>query len=281
MTDKIKSIITPTRAGKALNTLALVSPKRAGSNALKLFCTPQSGQTFTAKEQKFVDTASAQKVQYGDHHIQTYHWENDGPLILLAHGWDSNAARWRALVSGLKHAGFSVVALDAPAHGKSFGKQTNGREYAACLNEVIEFYKPRFAIGHSFGGMSLAFYLAEYNDALLSKTVLMATPSYLSSVIHQYYEVLGLSNRTRALMSDAFRDQFEFDIDYFTAGEFISKVSTPGLIMHDKNDEVIKVNEAMHIHENWKNSELYLTEGLGHTLQSGNVFKKIIQYLQQ
>jgi alpha-beta hydrolase superfamily lysophospholipase len=51
-------------------------------------------------------------VSVAAHHIQTYHWkESEGPTVLLCHGWESNAFRWRNLIEKLQAKGFISLVL--------------------------------------------------------------------------------------------------------------------------------------------------------------------------
>ena len=53
----------------------------------------------------------------------TYRWLGKKETILLAHGWESNSFRWKDLIVKLDTAlDYNVIALDAPAHGRSSGE---------------------------------------------------------------------------------------------------------------------------------------------------------------
>jgi pimeloyl-ACP methyl ester carboxylesterase len=51
-------------------------------------------------------------------HFQTYTWKGNDTIILLAHGWESNASRWENILPYLRKSS-STIAIDAPAHGLS------------------------------------------------------------------------------------------------------------------------------------------------------------------
>ena len=44
------------------------------------------------------DAAIAMKVDYRGKKIQTYHWDNGGPLVYMAHGWGSRGLRFFYLI---------------------------------------------------------------------------------------------------------------------------------------------------------------------------------------
>ena len=68
----------------------------------------------------------------------TYYWEGNNKTILLAHGWESNSFRWKNLITELQRYGYSIVALDAPAHGDSGSKMFNAILYSEFINMLLK-----------------------------------------------------------------------------------------------------------------------------------------------
>jgi pimeloyl-ACP methyl ester carboxylesterase len=58
-------------------------------------------------------------------------------------------------------------------------------------------------------------------------------------------------------------------------------VTIPVLVIHDKNDTEVPVKCAINIHKHLKNSELLLTQNLGHRKILGDkkVIEKIIHFI--
>jgi len=266
-------------AGKSLNLLSKVNPSKAGQMAFEIFCTPREGRVLNEKDRTFLDKAEHKNILVHDIQVKTYHWKAGDKTVLLAHGYESNSARWRALVPTLLRHGYSVIAVDAPAHGLSGNKTVNGVLYAETLEKVIQIFSPHFAIGHSFGGMSLAYYFSTFQYQAIEKMILMATPSRLRLVIDFFYKELKLNEKSRSAMETHFTNQFGFSIDDYTVSEYIKPCTIPGAIIHDEKDLIAPFEEATFIHKNWMNSSLYKTNGLGHFLQSGSVFNQILDIL--
>ncbi len=275
-----EQIATPKLAGKTINALAHIHPEKAGALAFQMFCTPREGRLLNAKEQRFLDQAEQIELRLGEIPIKTYVWKGGESKVLLAHGYESNSARWRALVPFLVRNGYTVIAIDAPAHGQSGSDTVNGVMYAQSLELAIHHFSPQYAIGHSFGGMSLAYYFSTFEYQSISKLILMATPSRLRIVIDLFYETLDLTSKSRMSMEDYFTNKFGFTIDFFTVGDFIKDCKIPGLIIHDAIDTVAPIQEAHHIKKSWEVSDLLITNGLGHFLQSGQVYKSILDTLK-
>ena len=67
------------------------------------------------------------------------------------------------------------------------------------------------------------------------------------------------------------------------ASSFVSQnILQPVLIIHDKDDDDVSVEAAYQIKKALKNSELLITEGLGHRRILGDkkVISKIVEFLQ-
>src|SRR5262249_13317923 len=100
--------------------LTWVSPRLAARVALLLFIVPCCPRV-NSLQRGILRRAEALSVAFQDGQLRVYRWRNDGPTILLAHGWSSRAARLTGLVTPLVNAGFQVIAFDAPGHGASTG----------------------------------------------------------------------------------------------------------------------------------------------------------------
>src|SRR5210317_2463091 len=114
----------PKIVGVYLNVLSIFSSDYAANKALHLFSKPRKGRLKPYQE-KFLDSAIQQTLYFEDLAIQVYHWEGTKETILLAHGWESNTARWKNKINLFKKEGFNIIALDAPAHGKSSSDSFN------------------------------------------------------------------------------------------------------------------------------------------------------------
>ena len=272
---------TPELAGKAINTLARISSSKAGKLALDIFCSPREGKELSKKEKRFLDRAENTDLAFEDYTVRVYRWGTGSRKLFLAHGYESNSARWRALVPLLVRNDYEVVAMDAPAHGQSGSKMLNGVQYANALKLVIEKEKPFAVIGHSLGAMSTAWYFKDLDNIPISKFITLAIPSKLRTAINLFYEILGMNANAIKAMETHFNKKFGFTIDDFTVAKFFKDCDVNGTMIHDKSDTVVSIEEALSIHQVWNNSFLIETNGLGHFLQSGDVFRMILEELDK
>ena len=136
-----------------------LSPTAAGRIAYKLWFTPTRFKT-PAREEKSLESAEIEYLQINHHSIATYSWGPDNPTlptVLLVHGWSGRGSQLGSFVQPLLDAGYRVLSFDAPAHGKSSGKQTNLYEVADTLLALQNHYGVFDAvITHSFGGPCIA-----------------------------------------------------------------------------------------------------------------------------
>ena len=266
--------------GRYFNFIAVFSTKKAAVKAFELFCTPRKGR-LQSHQKEYLSQFHKKIVTAADHQIQTYHWkENEGPKVLLCHGWESNAFRWRNLIEKLKVKGFHIITFDAPGHGASSGSHLHVPVYEACTTALIKKYEPQFVIGHSIGGLSLLYSQYKSPQASVEKVVSLGAPSDLEDIMNNYQKLLGFNGRVLKGLDRYFRDRFSFGIAEFSMAQLIKEVDKKGLIVHDKEDKIAPYQAAVAIHENWTNAALITTEGLGHSLHQDQVNDQIISFLE-
>ena len=284
MLQKLKNYIkTPKGFGQYMNLLSIIAPSKAGEIAFKVFCTPRKGRTFNKGQARIISQSEQERLPLHDFELQTYVWkkEEDKEKVLLVHGWDSNSSRWRPVISTLRSAGYTVIAFDAPAHGKSGNDIINGVLYAEALEKVAQRFQPDYVVGHSFGGLGAANYFANFDAVSIKRLILMATPSKLSRVLNDYYKLIGLKKRGQRAIDKYFKKEFGFDVDYFAIEEFAKKIKLSGLVIHDKQDETTPFEEGQAIHDNWEGSDFFIVEGVGHSLQNRDVYKRVLAEIQK
>lgn len=280
----MKSILNkyiPLLIGSSINALGLVNPMYAGKKSVDLFCTPREGRIIPIYKE-YLDTAEiTENIKIASGETPAYIWNASGSkTILLIHGWESNAARWDEMTPYLVAEDMRVVAIDAPGHGLASQKLFNMIDYADFINCAVAKYNPKYIAGHSLGGETLAFYLANYKYENIEKAILMAAPSELSSMMSNFGKVLGLSKRSMKNIYQYFSATFNRDIPFFSTRNFCKNINLPTLLIHDKEDETVSVEDSISYHKILKDSQLILTEGYGHSLQGKTIFADIVAFLR-
>jgi pimeloyl-ACP methyl ester carboxylesterase len=263
-----------------LNTLAHFSESKAGEMTSKLFFTPRKGQ-LTDDNRQTLSSATWEMLSLRDINIQTYRWEGTKQTILLAHGWESNSARWQQLIKKLRKNGFTVIAVDAPAHGGSGSPNFNAFLYAEMIQVAAKHFAPTAIIGHSAGGFAAAFYATHFLDPSVSQLVLLAAPSELNQVFNKSLDMLNLSDKVRRGFYQTLQRILGHPLEYFSIQKFVKTLSIKGLIIHDKDDTVCDFTDGENIHANWKTSKFIPTEGYGHRLQNEKINTMVVDYLKK
>jgi len=268
--------------GALLNGLARLAPGPAGRLAFFLFGLPKR-RKFKHKEAEFLAKAALQYEQIGDNRIAVYHWGKTGPIALLAHGWESNAGRWRKVATGLLKAGFQVLAVDAPAHGRSSGRHFTMIRYAEVLRTMLHKHGPvDVLIGHSVGGAACIWAMGQTDPALRPKrAVVLASFASIRYIMDNAKRLIGASDRLMASIDDHIERVYGKRIDDYdlarTAQE-LSAVQT--LLIHDRGDRVTHFAESEKLSATWPGVQFWPTEGYGHGLTAPEVVEAVLAFAQ-
>lgn len=265
--------------GNYFNLISFYSKRNAAKAAFKLFSTPRKGRLLS-NHQAYLNQFAQEKVFVANHHIQTYHYKGKKPTVLLCHGWESNAFRWRNLIEKLQEHQFNIITFDAPAHGASSGKYLHVPVYESCTTALIQKYKPQYVIGHSIGGLSLLYSQYKTPQPFVTKLVSLGAPSDLSDIMNNYQKLVGFNQRVYKGLDLYFQERFSFGISDFSMAQLVKDIDKQGLLIHDKQDKIAPYQAALDLQKNWKNAKLITTEGLGHSLHQEHVNEQIISFLE-
>ena len=132
-----------------------------------------------------------------------------GPLVVVLHGWGSHAARFGNFIAPLRAAGFSVIGIDAPAHGASPGRISD-LPFSRRLAEVLRTHEPVHAvIGHSLGGGAIAHACSRRRREFHpQKICLFGVPSDMDYILESFAMMLGLKPRALAALRAHFEKKF-------------------------------------------------------------------------
>ena len=265
--------------GTYYNALSFISKRYAANKALQLFSKPRKGK-ITLEQDDFLGTAFQEELKFETHFFMTYRWLGKKETILLVHGWESNSARWKNLILDLKHKGYNVVALDAPAHGYSGGKSFNAILYSEFIHVAAKHFKPQIIIGHSVGGMATVFCQNKYQLSQIQKLILIGAPSEFFGVLKRYTDMMGYNQRIKKEINVVILERFGAEPNSFSTAKFLENVNLKGLIVHDEEDQIIPYSDALKIKNSFKNSILVTTKGMGHSLNNDTVANYIFDFIE-
>ena len=272
------SVIIVKTIGMYYNLLSYFSKSYAANKALYLFTKPRKGR-ITEQQSDFLHTAFQEELTFEKYPVMAYRWLGKGQTILLVHGWESNAARWKPLILQLKSKGYNVIALDAPAHGNSGSRTFNALLYSEFINVVANRFNPDIIIGHSVGGTASVFFQHKYQFKSIQKIILLGAPSEFTGVIKRYTDMLGYNQRITSKMETTIIERFGNHPKSFSTAKYLETIQSEGLIIHDEDDTIIPYDDAILIKNSFKNSKLITTKGLGHSLNHESVTTHIHEFL--
>lgn len=265
--------------GTYYNAISYLSKTYAANKAILLFSRPRKGK-ITEEQSDFLGTAFQEELTYDKQPIMTYRWLGKKDTVLLVHGWESNAARWKSLILNLKQRGYNVIAIDAPAHGYSGSKIFNALLYSEFIHVAAKHFKPKIMIGHSVGGMATVICQNKYQLESIQKMILIGAPSEFSGVLKRYTDMMGYNKRIIDQMNALVIERFGAEPKAFSTAKFLENINSKGLIIHDEEDSIIPYNDALLIKNSFKDSILITTKGLGHSLNDDTVASYIYDFIE-
>jgi pimeloyl-ACP methyl ester carboxylesterase len=275
---KLLTIIQKT-TGLYFNMLAYANPNLLAKKGFTTFCNPFS-KKLKPHMLAFLEKNKREVLEVNNIKIQSYQWGSGSKHILLVHGWASHTFRWKKYIQHLLRNDFTIHAFDAPAHGLSSGKIMHIKIYEELIKEYINLNNDiQYIIAHSIGGFATTYYLSQNNNDEIKKVVVMGAPGEAKDFFNFYKNTLSLSTKATQIIIRQFEKELGEKPEYFSSKQMAKAITTSALIIHDKEDKATHFNYSVNLHENWKNSKLLITKGLGHDLKSENLIKETIQYL--
>lgn len=259
-----------------------ISSKLAILFAAKLFTTPIKHKI--PKRELHMEQNSRQSkllVPAIKKEIVVYEYGKGEKKILLVHGWSGRGTQLVKIADELVKAGFQTISFDAPAHGKSEGKTTLMPEFIASIMELEkQLGSFEFAVGHSLGGMSVLNAIKQ--GFKLNKAVIIGSGDVIQDIIDDFIAKLRMKPKMGLLLKQHFEKKFGEPMESYSSHIAAKEVTVPVLVIHDEEDEDVAVKAAYNIHKHLKNSELIITEGLGHRkiLGSEKVINSIKKFLK-
>ncbi len=252
------------------------------NQVLEQFLTPPR-KSPSAKEQKLREQAEIFSIPTEIVNLTAYSW-GEGATVLLVHGWGGRGTQFgSSFVKPLVESGYRVLAFDAPAHGKTPGKQTNGFEIAEAIANVVAKESPIDSIiAHSLGVASTVFALNK--EVFVSKVVCLASMCWLSSSVKRFSQSAQLSPQAEHQLYRLMENTFGEDVwEIFSVDKRVANLRIPALLFHDRGDRESSLSGSEAISKAWQGSQLIVTEGLGHQriLRDKQVIQQTVNFIKE
>ncbi len=263
-----------------LNIINVFFSNLGGKHAFHVFCYPFSAK-LSEKQQAFLDTAHQFKLGVRDFEIQCYRWGYGSKKLLFVHGWQSNSYRWRKYVESFSHQEYTMYAFDAPGHGNSGSIIGNIPLYGEALHSIVNHCgRIDSIIAHSIGSLSTLCYLSFYPESLPHKIISLASPGSAEDFTKDYFKQLRLTKSTIRNFTRYFESYANQKISFYTLENLINDKYPLGLIIHDRNDQIVRYDYARTMHSLWPNSKLITTEGFGHKLRDDQIVNLVHDFIE-
>ena len=284
--NKSKSTDIPKFIIKTGHFFEFISTKLATLYAAKLFTTPIKHK-IPARELE-MDKNSFQtvlNVPEINKQIVVYNYGNSSKKVLLVHGWSGRGTQLFKIADELLKNDFATISFDAPAHGKSAGKNTIMVEFIESILEIDRKFGPfDTVIGHSLGGMAL---MNAMNMGLkTNKIITIGSGNVVLDIFIEFISKIEMNPKQVDLLRIYFEKKYNKLMDSLSSYINVSKIKIPILVIHDENDDEIPVSCAYAIEKSFNpdvsGGKLIITKGLGHRKILGDsmVINAIIKFIK-
>jgi pimeloyl-ACP methyl ester carboxylesterase len=260
--SRVKPSVPPAlRSPKSRALLALVRiPWVRGRLLRYLFLKPFG--SLRPEEREFGKTSGVSEWVDGASRVHVRRF-GSGPAVLLVHGWGGAGEQMGAFVDPLVDRGYSVVAVDLPAHGRSARQTTNALDSGLALCAVARHVGDvAGVVAHSFG--AAATMLALDNGLTPSALVFVAPLPNFDTAVLGFAEKAGLPVAPMQEVARQVREELGVAAGALNLAGRGPGERTPLLLIHDTDDRTIPLVESEQVAEAWPGARLLATQGLGH-----------------
>ncbi len=269
----------PKLYGFYFNTIALFSKEAAAQKALSVFSIPRKGK-ITPLQDQFLKTAEKQLIGFDEGLYALYKWKGTGPTVLLLHGWESNAFRWKYLIEPLVKKDYNIIAIDAPAHGGTDGTEFTAVKYSKIIKQTIALYEPNYVVAHSVGAMATMYQEHQHAHACVQKFVFLGSPNKLEGIMRGYQQVVPFNETVYNALDRLLKKSFGMSIKEFNAADFSRAIKVPALLIHNPEDVIIPYTAMDEIASQMSNVKTYTSATGGHSLYTPEVVSIIMDFIE-
>ena len=262
--------------------LSSISKKKAAEKAFELFCTPQHRNKKPLP--KIFDQSEKLHFKIDDLNVRGWRWNHPAERkALIIHGFESSVLNFEKYIKPLIAKGYEVLAFDAPAHGRSDGKQVNAPLYKRTIQEIDKKFGPIDSyMAHSFGGLAVCLALEEISHTEDCRLALIAPATETTSAIDNFFKFLQLDPSIRPGFEQLIIKKGGVDPGWYSISRAMKHIRAKVLWIHDEEDETTPVSDALKVRsKNYTNIEFVITKGLGHRriYRDNKVAKWVIDFL--
>lgn len=258
-----------------------VAPGLTGRAAFALFSrTPNPGKLTEGESRAvrsaagFMQEARHHTLEIGRGRVTAYEFSPQSSstrqeTVLVVHGWRSRTEYMRWLITGYRDAGYRVVSLDLPGHGRSEGRKLTMHNALDTVRAASSRFGSFTAIvGHSFGGAvalnAVAGSIPGIAPLATKRLVLVAAPNSIPAVFDGFSQALNVGPKSQSAMSQRLHRIAGRPLSDFIGDRQLAELEVPTLVIHAPDDREVPAEQAQAFTKAGAHVQIYWAEGLGH-----------------
>lgn len=268
-----------------LQGLSLFSRDAATSAAAKLYTTPPRGKPKGARDRELFAEARAGEFLFRGSSLPYWEWgESSLPKILLVHGWGAGPWLFSPLIRALLGGGYAVVTYAGPGHERKHRYPTTAMTWVHAFRAITAKVGPLYGlIGHSLGAATIV--CAAQRDLSVKRIVLFSACTDLVENTDEFMQLFAFGREAAESMRAKIWSDYRMDCEPLASNWqdlYITTSNVPTLLIHDKQDPVLRPTHSTRVAERWGNATLHLTEGLGHfaLVRNAEIVQRTLAFLR-
>ena len=246
---------------------SMINPDKAAKKSFRLFQKVRR-KSIREREEHFFASTRAFKVQTDKEPIDCFELGDPaGDVVLLVHGWDSNAGSMAMIANAFAKKNKRVISFNLPGHAFSKSSHTNLVECKDAFIAVVEFLNlkaPFSVVAHSFGSAVSTYALSKSNYQV-DKLVLLTNPNKIETIFKDFKNGIGLGNRAYKKLLKITHERLGESLDSLSVQENLKKIRYNDLLLiHDKFDKVLPYLHSQQVNNEIENARLVTIENIGH-----------------
>lgn len=261
------------------SALSRIAPGLAAAVAERLFFTPPRSRA--SRGDAALRAAQPLRLSLAGVRLAGWRWGR-GPAVVLLHGWGGRAAQLTAFVEPLVQRGFSVIAFDAPGHGRSGGGLSSAPQFARALASLAARLGPLHGVvAHSLGATATALALRE--GLSVGRVVFLGPAADPPAWVEPFARTLGLAPEVVGRLRARSERRLGLGWAELNLPAFAGSLDVPALILHDTEDTEVPLADGVAIAAAWPGARLVTTTGLGHyrLLRDPAVAARAVEFLAE
>lgn len=244
-----------------VGALSTVFPSYFGTLGAQAFLRPRTNNSTRHWESEF-DGFKRRDICVEGHRVPFW-IKGTGPLVLLVHGWERDHFAMGGFVGPLLNAGYTVAALDLPAHGEGSGDSAPLPLLAKSIAEVAGgLNRPCAIVAHSIGAAMTALAMEAYGlkpDCV----ALISAPRTAKDYAMAQARRQGLSSHAVRQMTKLITETLGEPLERYRVDRALVSLDMPILLVHAKDDAIVPLTDAMENLQSSSARSLWLPSG-GH-----------------